>query len=297
MTEKMKKIIKSIRNRDFIYRMHIFFNQLSGFSNNQIKDLELRNKKFKLIRKKYKIEKEYYKEEKNEKNLNVWILWIQGLDKAPKIVKKCVQSVYRYLPNYNIHIVTEDNLFEYISLPDYIIKKWKKGIISNTHFSDIIRTELLVKHGGLWIDSTGYLVKEVPKYIFERKLFMFTYKCFEDVTITCNSWFIYSQPNNRTLKIVRDLLFKYWKQEKYLKEYFLWQFFLTIVFEKYPEDYEDIYYLTDENPHYLGRNLLKKFDPTYWEILKNNSFIYKLNYKFDKSIPINGTYLEYIYKN
>ena len=99
------------------------------------------------------------------------------------------------------------------------------------------------------------------------------------------------------MKIIRDLLFEYWKKEKYLKEYFLWQFFATMAFEKYPEDYRDIYYLTDETPHYLGRNLLKKFDEEYWKILSDISFIYKLNYKFDKSLPIEGTYLEYIYKN
>lgn len=293
----MKKIMKAIKNKDILYKSFIFLNQLSGFSNRQIKDLELRNKKFKKISKKYKIRNEYNKEEKNEKNSNIWILWLQGLENAPEIVKKCVQSVYKYMPDYDIHIVTKENFEKYISLPDYIIEKWNKGIIDNTHFSDILRTELLIQHGGVWIDSTAYLVKKIPNYIFEKKLFMFSYKCFEDVTITCNNWFIYSQPNNRTLKIIRDLSCKYWKKEKYCVEYFLWHFFATMAFEKYPEDYEEIYYLTDETPHYLGRNLLKQFNENYWKILVDNSFIYKLNYKFDKTIPIEGTYLEYIYKN
>lgn len=295
--KKIKKIIKAIKNRDLIYKSYICFSQLIGFSNDKIKDLELRNKKFINIRKKYKIKKEYSSEEYKEKNLNVWILWLQGLEDAPKIVKKCVQNIYKYLSNYDIHIITAQNYMEYVSLPDFVVKNWKKGIISNTHFADIMRTELLIEHGGLWIDSTCYIMKEIPEYIFEKKLFMFTYKCIEDNTIKCNNWFIYSQPNNRTLKIIRDLLFEYWKKEKYLKEYFLWQFFATMAFEKYSEDYRDIYYLTDETPHYLGRNLLKKFDEEYWKILSDISFIYKLNYKFDKSLPIEGTYLEYIYKN
>lgn len=37
-----------------------------------------------------------------------------------------------------------------------------KNIISNTHMSDIIRNDILIKNGGLWIDSTVLLTDNIP---------------------------------------------------------------------------------------------------------------------------------------
>ncbi len=44
-----------------------------------------------------------------------------------------------------------------MNIPNSIVSKWKSNVISDTHFSDIIRTELLIKYGGTWIDSTVYV--------------------------------------------------------------------------------------------------------------------------------------------
>lgn len=44
----------------------------------------------------------------------------------------------------------------------------EKGIITNTHFSDLLRIELLINHGGLWLDATTYLTGTLPNYISEN---------------------------------------------------------------------------------------------------------------------------------
>ena len=45
----------------------------------------------------------------------VWVCWWQGLDSAPDIVKRCVESIYRYVPkdSAQIHFITFDNYMEY----------------------------------------------------------------------------------------------------------------------------------------------------------------------------------------
>ena len=53
-----------------------------------------------------------------------------------------------------IVLITQDNLFNYVQFPDYILKKWEAGVITNTHFSDLLRLELLIKYGGTWSDET-----------------------------------------------------------------------------------------------------------------------------------------------
>ena len=52
--------------------------------------------------------------------------------------------------------VKEDvkNLDKYIHLPNYILEKYKQGIITKPHFSDIIWIELLIKYGGTWVDAS-----------------------------------------------------------------------------------------------------------------------------------------------
>ena len=49
------------------------------------------------------------------------------------------------MPDKNIVILTNENINDYVQLPDYIVEKYDKGIIPKAHFSDAIRNELLCK--------------------------------------------------------------------------------------------------------------------------------------------------------
>ena len=84
----------------------------------------------------------------------VWFCWLQGIDSAPKLVQDCYNSIRYWLKDKEIIVITKENYKQYVEFPDYIIEKWEKGIISNTHFSDLLRLELLIRHGGLWLDAT-----------------------------------------------------------------------------------------------------------------------------------------------
>lgn len=85
----------------------------------------------------------------------VWICWLQGMENAPQIVRDCYASVCYWMKDWKITVITADNMNEYVQFPDYIVRKWKEGVISNTHLSDLLRLELLIRYGGLWIDSTS----------------------------------------------------------------------------------------------------------------------------------------------
>jgi hypothetical protein len=39
------------------------------------------------------------------------------------------------------------------------LEKYQKKIIDNTHFSDLLRLELLIKYGGTWIDASVLVTK------------------------------------------------------------------------------------------------------------------------------------------
>ena len=304
--EKMNTLKRAIKKGDVISKSFCWFLIKLGYSNRELQAMEIRNKKYSKLTKKYNKyikDKEYYKPEPSDEGAdNVWICWFQGIDNAPLVVRQCVNSIKENMKGKKIHIITEDNMFDFVEIPQFIIDKWHSGTIAYAHISDILRTELLLKYGGVWIDATTFMSDSIPDYVYKHRLFLLHFKRREDLTININSWFIFSEKNNRTLQIVRDLLYIYWKQEKRLSEYFLWHMFVKMAFDKYPEDYESIQYISEEPAHYLYYNLFRHYDESYWQIIKQSSFIHKVSYyKFctpGGTMPenISGTYYEKLIK-
>lgn len=294
----IQKIKRAYRKGDILQKIFCLFLIKINFSNDELQALEIRYKKFTKLEKKYSKFLENIKYEKNlskdKTNDNIWILWMQGIDKAPDVVRECISTVKFHMKDKKIHIVTQENLLNYIELPDFIMNKWKKGIITNAHLSDIIRTELLIKYGGTWIDATTYLTAPIPQYFYNENCFMYRCKYKGDISIRYNSWLIYAEKDNRLLKVTKDLLYRYWQKENRLKEYFLWHFFMTMAVQKYPEDEREIPYFSDEMSHMLQYSLLKNFDSKYWNEIKKLSSVHKLTYKINLPENIDNTYYKHI---
>ena len=100
--------------------------------------------------------KKYHYMIKNEENISdnspIWVMWYQGIEKAPPIIKACIHSIFVNKANHPLYILDKNNLENFIKLPKYILTKFHKGMISITHFSDIVRMAILSTHGGYWID-------------------------------------------------------------------------------------------------------------------------------------------------
>lgn len=293
-----QKIVRALKKHDLFYKMFCLILIKCGFSNDKLQALQIRYKKMLKTNKKYlKYFNEYEVNTNRTPNTkDLWVCWFQGIDNAPYIVKKCYESLKKNNPDKEIHIITEENMFDYVQLPEHIVTKWKKGIISYTHLSDILRTELLINHGGIWIDATSFFTDKIPNWVYKQRLFMFEYYEDSDVSIKCNSWFIYADKDNNILKSVRDLLYKYWEKENHLSEYFLWHLFMTLALDKYPKDYHNIYKISDSSAHMLQCCLLNKYDENYYNLIKKMSFIHKLTYKLDFDKKDANSYYDTILK-
>lgn len=84
----------------------------------------------------------------------VWSCWLQGWENAPDIAKACLASLKRGLKGVEIVELDGENYIQWVTLPEYIVEKYKKGYIPHAMFSDMLRLQLLAQHGGVWIDST-----------------------------------------------------------------------------------------------------------------------------------------------
>ena len=94
---------------------------------------------------------------------NIWTLWWQGVEQAPEIVKVCLKSQQENMVSkgFQYTVITKDNWKQFIDLPKHIIEKMESEKITFTHFSDIIRAELIKQYGGIWIDATVFCNKKL----------------------------------------------------------------------------------------------------------------------------------------
>lgn len=247
-----------------------------------------RRKKAKKISKKYdRVLRANLKNKHCDKTYSktIWTCWFQGEKEAPMIVKQCLASIRKQAGNgWRVVVITSENIEEYASIPKHIIEKWKQGLITDTHFSDILRCALLVEHGGIWIDATCFLSSRIPDYVFNGEMFCFKHKYRNEDTIGLGSWFIFSKKNNPLLRKVLELEADYWLKEKHLDDYFLFHIFFYISKKNYPNIWNGMQSMSDVYPHELVRAVLAQdYDAEKYGNIFHNSFIHKVSYKYGKN--------------
>lgn len=253
---------------------------------------------FKHIEKRYRkfLNELEYSQNTNQFSNKVWWCWFQGEEQAPDLNRACLNSLREHLKDRDIIVITEENYEKYIEVPEYIKEKYEKGIITKTHFSDILRMNLLVKHGGTWIDSS-VLCTNYDKDLFDKNLFVYQNWKTGDSSIALSSWFITSEINNPILKDALTLLNEYWKKHDYLINYFLLHFFITMSVNKYKELWEKMDRFSNLPPHILQFELLEKYSARRFKQIEKMSSFHKLNQKLDFSKCDGKTNYDYIIKN
>lgn len=288
-----KDILRQYR-RAHVLCFALFETMILGFSKKslEIVRLAVQNKIVSKLRKKYRKKIAAFKAKIDKENKilphttcnKVWFCWFQGIENAPDLIKNCYRSLKENLANREIVIITEENYKDYVEFPDYIIEKYKKGIITKTHFSDLLRLQLLIKYGGTWIDATVFCSgSDIPEYMLNSELFLFqNLKPGLDGQATCiSSWFITAKSNNSVLILTRDLLFDYWIKKKNLIDYFLLHDFMQLALEAYPDDWNKIVPFANSVPHILLLRLYEEYDENLWKAIKNMTPFHKVSYKLD----------------
>lgn len=216
-----------------------------------------------------------------EESSFVWICWFQGMNQAPEIVKKCVASVEAHLQDKEIVVITEENLKQYVHLPEFILEKWAQGIISNAHFSDILRADLLSNYGGIWIDATVLLTQSLATEIEEADFFAYQTSFDENPQnpILISSWFLKAKKNHPIITETRKILIAYWQKHQVLMNYYLFHIIISLVIRKFPSLWNSVKKETNGNAHLLQFQLNNEFSAAEFNRLKQLVGIHKLTYK------------------
>lgn len=235
----------------------------------------------------------------------IWQLWWQGEESAPDIVRMCMESVRQHNLHRPVVVLTEKNLNEYVTLPDYILRKHAQGVISTTFLSDIIRLYLLAQYGGTWVDATIYMTGDMPSEIEESDFFLFKnrawmklgkvprylpkwqkqldrrsnpYHCF-------SNWFIHSSRGNRYVCKMLGMLLAYWRENDSIFDYFLFHYLGTWALfadEECRKIYEESPWVSQGPPHELQTKLTVACSNYWIEDVCKKTPIHKLTYKFDR---------------
>lgn len=232
-------------------------------------------------------------EEKHEKI--IWMCWLQGLETAPELVQLCAASVRRHLEplGYRIIVLNENNLKDYVSLPDYIEEKKQKGLISGAHYADLIRLNVLLTYGGTWIDSTVFCSSgNVPKWQLESPLFVYQIlkPGLDGHSLPMSNWFITANAGHPILMLTRDLLYDYWKHNDKLVDYFIFHYYFEIACQAFPELSAQMVPCSSETPHIVLLHLFDPYSPQWLDAALSQSCFHKLTYKFtDEQTALPGT--------
>ena len=212
----------------------------------------------------------------------VWFCWLQGMEEAPELVRVCLESIRRNVTE-DVVVLDDKNYTEYVTLPEYIVEKYRKGRIPGALFSDMLRLELLIKYGGTWIDATVLASprageSKLWKEIGESELFVYRYFRQGRVIGTSN-WFIHAKAGNRLLMDVRDMLYAYWRDYNCVVEYYIFHLFFGVAARRYPEMMARMPKGNSYHALLLRDNGHRMKDREWMDKLMANVPFHKLNYR------------------
>ena len=247
-----------------------------------------------------RIDREYIEREHLESR-KLWVFWWQGMENAPFIVKRCHEELKRHMDNWDIVLITEHNYKDYVSFPEHILKKLDKGKITLTHFSDLLRLELLIRYGGLWLDATVLCTgSDIPMSIINTSLFVFQSQKpgADGKAVKMSSWLIYAKTNNKILMTTRELLYEYWIKNDEMIDYFLIHKFFSIAADRYDMESKLIFPFDNSIPHLLQLHLFDQYNAQWWEDWKKLTPFHKLSYKFSQEeFDKKGTFYDMLFNH
>ena len=164
------------------------------------------------------------------------------------------------------------------------MEKYHNGIISRTHFSDLLRLCILAEHGGLWLDATFYCAHPIDEYV-ELPLFSIKRPGYDHRSVACGMFANYSLSCSYNLRYVfstiRDYWFEYWRTNDFLIDYLLTDYFIVLAQKHNPAIAQAFSNIKPNNPRCddLVKSLASPFDQRLWDELKSDTSLFKLTWK------------------
>jgi hypothetical protein len=255
----------------------------------------------------------------------IWFLWLQGMDAAPLVVKKCYASWQKHNPDWKLIFLDQQTIGQYYTL--------KPLPVTKQALSDILRINLLEQYGGVWVDATCFCNKPLNNWLYNHMQTGFFAFNRPGPDRMISSWFLASAKGNYITRVYQQAVNRYWDDHTRLdafensKWHFLYKFlnrkpaqfwfngFITRVLKIYPyfwfhylfeylyksdaefrKIWDDTIKISADIPHKIQlEGMFSKISRELkQEIDLKLSPVYKITWKYDKSEYIKGSVLDYL---
>lgn len=229
----------------------------------------------------------------------IFSIWFQGEKAAPKVVQACWKSVREHCAAPLV-VLDSNTIFDWISLPQVIVEKWKSGRIRPAHFADICRLELLYRYGGVWVDATDFVPQEFPAWFQDCDFFVYmsgtTLKGWYSYIQNC---FIRARKDNFLVGAWRDLLIEYWLHEDRAVDYFVHQLLFKKLVESNPvaaKEFEKMPKIAQDPTHAVWfEKGAEKFDERAWNEMTKAALFQKTEFKSELAqMPPKGSFAQHL---
>lgn len=256
------------------------------------------------------------KPEINSGSYKVWIMWWQGEEDMPEIIRLNYDSVKLNRNGNDVILITSENFQQYVNIPDYILAKLRVDALSITHLSDIIRVSILAAHGGLWLDASVYVNERLPKKfdysywttkwilspheysLYRLWIGLWSLSSVPKLTITQCMGVWYSSANNPIFLCLRDFWFSYMKQEDKVHYYWLTELFLIgCMYDRISsvKSQIDEVPLSNSNIFKIRDHINCSFDATLFSQMTSDTFLFYLSWKAEYRETENGSSKKTLY--
>lgn len=213
----------------------------------------------------------------------IWFCWMQGEENLPEIPRRCLASLRKHANGHEVVVLTAANYWKYVSLPDHIIQLYESGKLIQAHFADILRVNLLAQQGGLWMDATLFVIKDLPKAIFNAPFFSIKTVEMGYFVSHCR-WAVFclaGQKNSLLFQKVAQLFNAYLSRTNLFIDYFMFDQFIDILYQHNTEIKRMIDNVPINNPHIhdLSPILIQPFDRSKFQQLIRDTYLFKLSWR------------------
>jgi hypothetical protein len=239
-----------------------------------------------------------------KKDSTIWICWWDGEETMPPLVRVCYKTILLHAGTHPVQLITKFNFRDFITIPDYILKKVESKIITVTHFSNMLRANLLYDYGGIWMDATILVLKDISldnsafftlkapakksKSIslarfagLSNKSLSFNVNDARDPqTSRWSGFLIAGSKHSQIFAYMRDILYAYWKDHNDQIDYLLYDYTIALGYDNIPAAKKMIDDVpgTEKEKFVLEENLNKEYSEESFSAFSSTTF-HKLTWK------------------
>lgn len=220
----------------------------------------------------------------------VWVCWWQGEEDMPELIRCCIESIKRNLPQEKaaFRLITLANCMEYVTFTPTVIRKFNEGKITYAHLSDILRAELLYRYGGMWIGASYYVSAPIPPDMFGRQpVYTLRFqKPLWSAGITRGRWSAdlwHVRKGHKLFQFLMECLWYYWEVEDGLTDSCLADVLTAVAVEEFADVRGELEQcaFTEDKVSWLHGYMNRKYTRERAEQMRREAVFYKLDRRAD----------------